>query len=123
MLHLTPSVLCGAYDFLRTTQPFRRWMLPPMEGLPTLDGVTFRVMKTRHRQGLYKWDHRKNTHVISVSQGQVSHTRTLIVVMAHEMVHLYQNMRGTDTRAQHNAEFYRLARIVCRCHGFDSAEF
>lgn len=28
-LHLTLEMLEGAYEYLRTTPPFRRWKLPP----------------------------------------------------------------------------------------------
>lgn len=43
--------------------------------------------------------------------------------MAHEMIHLHQHLRKTETRAQHNAEFKRLAAQVCAQHIFDPKSF
>ena len=42
-------------------------------------------------------------------------------VMAHEMCHVRQFRLG-DT-GNHNDLFYRLARTVCRSHGFDYKTF
>jgi hypothetical protein len=44
--------------------------------------------------------------------------------MAHEMIHQHQQRQRTDTpNTEHNAEFMRLARAVCRHHGWDEKEF
>lgn len=116
-MKLTPPVLEACYDFLRATLPFRRWGLPPGEE------VEFRVLRTQRRMGSHAVCPRRGHHVISMSSGKMSHTSHLVETMAHEMVHAYQSKRGTETRAEHNAEFRRLARIVCRHHGFDPLEF
>ena len=113
-MKLTPAVLEACYDFLRATPPFFRW------GLPRGSEVLFRVLKTRESLGTYKWSTAYG-HVISVSAGRVSHTNTLVSLMAHEMVHMRQEMLGLPTT--HGAAFRRMAKIVCRHHGFDPAEF
>lgn len=115
-MKLTPDLLEATYDFLRRTSPFRRWSLP--EG----GTIEFVVGKTREKMGHYVWHPRKG-YVIMISDARVDHTVTLLTTMAHEMIHLYQAKRGTETRAAHNAEFRRLAKIVCRHHGFDPLEF
>jgi len=43
--------------------------------------------------------------------------------MAHEMVHLYIWRKGSKDRAEHGAEFKKLARLVCKHHGFEEATF
>jgi hypothetical protein len=44
--------------------------------------------------------------------------------MAHEMIHQYQQRERTETaNTEHNAEFLRLAGVVCRHHGWDEKEF
>jgi len=32
-LHLTPDMLAGVYEFLRTTEPFKAWKLPHADEL------------------------------------------------------------------------------------------
>ncbi len=120
MLHLTPGVLQGAYDFLRTTQPFHRWRLPPGEE------VEFRVVSTSKALGWHWKPHPgvRRHHVVGISKACVGHTDTLVRIMAHEMTHLYQAERGLETsNTEHNAGFRRLVRLVCRRHGFDPLLF
>lgn len=117
MLTLTPDMLRAAYDYLRKTRPFDRW------GLPRGEEVHFTVSLNRTICGAYRgWPNRE--HEISVSARRVGRTASVMWVVAHEMLHLYQKENGTETPgAQHNAEFRRLAGIVCRWHGFDVMEF
>ena len=115
-LHLTPEMLEKSYDLLRVSPPFRRYSLPPSEE------ITFHVGRTRHLQGEY--DHVRDVgHVITISDGKIGRLVSLIEVMAHEMIHLYQREKKSETPAQHNVEFRRLAKIVCRHHGFDPKLF
>ncbi len=113
-MKLTPAILEAAYDFLRATPPFRRWRLPPGEE------VTFKVGLRDDERGYYQW---AGSHAIGISAGCIGRTESLVETMAHEMIHLYQYHRGTDTSANHNAEFRRLVELVCRRHGFDPLLF
>jgi len=113
-MKLTPSVLRAAYTFLRATPPFL------CRDLPAGEGVQFRVSKGRDRMGTHQYS---THHIISISSARVCHTTTLVVTMAHEMVHLAQAEDGTETKAEHNAAFRRMAKLVCRHHGFDPQEF
>ena len=117
VMRLTPELLEACYEFLRVTPPFRRWDLPENYA------VKFRVGKTRSHLGDYRWDGPRQRHMIMISGRRVAHTATLISVMAHEMIHLKQNCARTETYAEHNANFKRLAKIVCLHHGFDPLEF
>ena len=119
-LPLTPETLAAAYEYLRTTPPFKRWKLPHA------DEVEFRVMWHRGRAGDHEVDHRKTVkHVIRVSDRTVNTTDGLLEVMAHEMVHAYQDgiVRTGSRRVDHNKEFTRLSARVCKAHGWQLSLF
>lgn len=115
-LPLTPDSLAAAYDYLRTTPPFKRWKLP------VSDEVEFRV--TRHRGEYGAHDVRRSEHCVWVSSSIVTTTERLMMTMAHEMLHAYQDgIAKTATRTVHNREFHRLAARVCKSHGWAVGEF
>jgi len=62
-------------------------------------------------------------HYLCVSRYSIGHYDSLAVVMAHEMLHLLQAVKKTETRAQHNADFRQRAAVVCRILGFDPKTF
>jgi hypothetical protein len=118
MLPLTPQALKGAYDFLRSTAPFCRWDLSPGEA------VEFKILRTPHFEGDHWVKTPNGKHIIRVSSRTIGHTMSLIVVMAHEMLHAVQTIKKTETPgAQHNADFHRRAAQVCNYHGFDLKTF
>ena len=118
-LHLTPDSLENAYEYLRTTLPFRRM------NLPHADNLVFRVMGARDRFGHFRGRIKSTPDLneIGVSIRVVKSTDLLMATMAHEMIHLYQHENGGCTRGAHNAEFERIAVRVCRIHGFDRESF
>lgn len=118
-LPLTHEILEGAYEFLRTTPPFNKWQLPHA------DEVMLVVSSHKGHVGYYRGPRRKiNMHEIGISHACVGHTNTLLRTMAHEMIHQYQRRNRTETpHTEHNAEFTKLARVVCRYHGWDEKEF
>ena len=117
-LPLTPQILEAAYEFLRACPPFNRWKLPPGEE------VEFSVIRLKDREGDHTTYKRTDDHIIRVSSKRIGHTHSLIVVMAHEMIHAKQSVTKTTTRgSMHNPEFRRLAASVCRTHGFDNKTF
>ena len=112
--HLTPHMMAGMYDYLRSTPPFKWWRLPSSEE------VQFHVTKHRDMFG----DHcisDKGEHVYRVSAAAVGTTDALARVMAHEMCHAYCDRKGV--RSIHGAEFNKAADRVCRYHGFDRKLF
>lgn len=114
MIPLKPEHCAAAYDFLRAFPPFDKWRLPPAEA------VEFRVKHLQDTYGEYRCEGR---HVLTVSSALVSLPMTLIRVVAHEMVHLKQNMDGEETKSQHNAAFRRHAAKIAKLHGLDPKEF
>ena len=118
-LHLTPEALENAYEYLRSTLPFRRMHLPHA------DNLVFRVMGARDRFGHFKGRIKDNHDIneIGLSQTKVRSTDVLMATMAHEMLHLYQHEKGSCTRGVHNSQFQKIAARVCRIHGFDLESF
>lgn len=114
---LTPETLRACYDFLCTTEPYRRWNLP--DG----DDVHFRVVSNPAVQGLYWWDTERRQHAIAISRRCIGHTDSLVKVMAHEMIHVHEQHAGACTVAEHSRAFNRWAAQVCKVHGWDVKGF
>lgn len=113
-LHLTPDTLAAAYEYLRTTPPFRGW------NLPSADEVEFHVMRSRVKEADHCRYERTAEHIIRVSAGLIKATNDLLAAMAHEMVHAKINAKphSGPRKISHNAEYLRLARRVCKAHGW-----
>lgn len=117
-LPLTKEMLAAAYDFLVTTPPFSRWKLPEAED------VKFSVTRDQRNFAQYKWDGKQ--HTIWISSRGVGHSETLLLYLAHEMVHMYLEEMGWESRGTedtHNAAFEKFAAQVCKHHGFDPKAF
>ena len=112
-LRLTPERLAAAYDFLRAFPPFDRWRLPPG------DEVRFHVAYVDNWYGHYS--RLRRSHRIDISAVTVGHGDTLLRTMAHEMVHVRQNLLNKST--VHNAEFRRLGGVICSRFGWDPKAF
>jgi hypothetical protein len=115
-LTLTPEMLEGAYELLRTTAPFKSWHLPDGET------VSFQVTGSRKTSGLHFYE--RGQHAICVSQNNHRTLRTLLEVVAHEMVHMYETKLGlARSDVEHSTRFKELAKRVCAYHGFDPGTF
>lgn len=119
MLHMTPAMLEGCYELLRSTPPFRRWQLP------LADDIIFHVTAHDDRHGHFTEHPRWKYPRIGISVAHVKTLAALTEVMAHEMIHLHLFQRkGNPTWYEgHGAPFRRLAQQVCARHGFDLATF
>mgnify|MGYP006921374192 CR=1 FL=1 len=119
-LHLTPEILAAAYTYLRSTQPFHRWKLPPAHE------IKFRVVRSKDFEAMYddkksKRDRPGQAPQVLVSSFNVGHSYSLMEAMAHEMVHIY--LFAKKVRAYHGPEFERCKRQICKVHGFDPKRF
>ena len=110
-LPLTPRLLQAAYEFLCQTPPFSRWKMP------TGDDLRFRVTRSINTRGAAV-----GMEEINISSLNIGRTDSLVMTMAHEMIHIYNVSKGY-TRSEHGAEFKRCARLVCKHHGFDLKMF
>lgn len=109
---VTPASLEAAYSFLLTTRPFSAWKLPHV------DEVEFHVLRTHKLHGDYSYP----PHTIRATQHWKDlHTETFLITVAHEMVHMRCALAGFPV--DHGKEFKRLARMVCREHGWCVATF
>lgn len=110
--------MAAAYDCLRAFAPFSGWKLPHS------DEIAFYAVKMPHKRGDYFRYARTTDHVIRASIVNIGHFDTLCKLIAHEMVHLRQAIAKTETpKTQHNAEFYRYAKAICRRMGWDEKDF
>jgi hypothetical protein len=116
-LPLTPHILAAAYEYLRTTPPFRGWKLP------SADEVEFCVTQHRDRDGDHSRYHRTDEHIIRVSSYWVKTTDGLMQVVAHEMLHQRQERMNPAIRRGHNPAFLRMAARVCAVHGWRAHDF
>lgn len=116
MLPLTKDILESSYEYLKATQPFSKWNLPDGED------IKFVVGRTSQMSGWYRFQ--DNKHEIGVSSHFIGRTISLMEVMAHEIIHLYQaDVCMESHNVEHNAAFRKLADQVCKIHGFDPKLF
>ena len=119
-LPLSKETIAGAYEYLVTTPPFNEW------NMPDASDISFRVMRRRDESAcIYRWREGKQIkYQIGVSSGCVGHTMTLMVSVAHEMLHLHMDITGmSKSVAEHNAAFWQIADEICQIHGFDPQSF
>jgi len=115
-LHLTNEMLAHCYDYMTVTRPFIEWNLPASED------IHFQVIRDPRYFGWYDIIGGKDT--ISISRSRVGQTATLFPQMAHEMAHMVLRRNGlVIDPTVHNAAFWKLARTICREHGWDHLNF
>ena len=113
----TPDACAAAYDCLRSFAPFKGWKLPSGEE------VEFIVTRDPSKYGAHSHYICRDEHIIEISDACNGHLNTLMFTMAHEMVHLHQKRAKLVTKAEHNADFKRRAKSVCRELGWDEKAF
>lgn len=111
---LTPERLAVLYDCLRVMPPFKGWRLPPSHL------VEFRTPNRRDLLGEYI---ESDPPRIMVSRALNGTFDNVLEVLAHEMVHMAQHQSGCSNRANHNRDFLRRAKAVCRVFGWDLKRF
>lgn len=115
-LPITPLRLAAVYEMLRAWPPFCRWSLPASGELK------FHVSKSRKNNA--QWWIAGDRHHIEASQRNHGHLVTLILSMAHEMIHVRQRVARTETPGvEHNAEFVRIGKRIARRYGWDEGQF
>lgn len=112
---LSPEMLAYAYEYLSCTPPFLKWNLPAAED------VKFSITRRKDRYAHYQM--KAGDHHIVVSSRFVGRHEVLIATMAHEMVHMHQEMIGILGSNPHDAAFQKLADKVCKIHEFDRLTF
>jgi hypothetical protein len=116
---ITPETVEAGYNFLCTTPPFNKWRMPES------DDVKFIVNLSHTYFGAYQWDGKQ--HTILVSAKNIEKPIPLIHVLAHEMLHLYLEKEGLESKRggpnTHNSAFRKFAARICKYHGFELKTF
>lgn len=116
-MRLTPEACAAVYDCLRQFAPFSGWKLPPAEQ------VEFSVTRDHKNFGTHVHYVGTDDHIIEVSEVNNGHFNTIVLTIAHEMVHLHQRRKRLTTKAEHNADFKRRAARICAELGWDAKAF
>lgn len=117
-LHITPEMMEATYELLLHTLPFKRWKLP------SADEVSFVVIETDHFAADYNFLAGK-THRIRINNKWIGSLPKLLICIAHEMVHMRLECECVSDQlsAGHGPPFQKLARLVCKHHGFEEKSF
>lgn len=116
---VTPKRLRAVYAMLREMPPFDRWDLPPP------GEVRFFVVTKPDQQAGYNRS-AKGKHSIGINADMHASILHLIRSTSHELGHMRQDLLGRRPATkdeQHNREFRRLGRLICRDLGLDSENF
>jgi hypothetical protein len=94
--------------------------------MPPEDRIKFVIKRNNLKAfATYQWDGKQ--HVISLSPIAISHLDTMIEKVAHEMIHMYLEENGLESRSldsdAHNKHFRKYAARVCKHHGWDPKAF
>jgi hypothetical protein len=120
---LNPDQLVAAYEFIRTLEPFNLWALTEKrKDFPHADEIEFRIVGDRRS---WAWKQRKfdGSHIIAYSDKAPAQATFLIMYMAHEMVHLYQDINKLENSSMHNRDFVARAKQICSIQGYDLQMF
>lgn len=114
-IQLTPEMLALAYDYLAVQKPFSSWNLPPSED------VKFSV--SRHKDRFAHHQMVGGVHHLVFSSRFVGRHDSLLVTLAHELIHIHQEESCMMRDNPHDAAFHKLADKVCKLHEFDRLTF
>ncbi len=117
-LTLTPQALHSAYSYLAATKPFCDW------SLPATDSISFEVVSGIAVHGyVQESEKRGGPLTLGISEEANQHTLTLMMTIAHEMVHLHLKQIQFRGWKNHGPRFRAIAAEVCAAHGFDPGPF
>ena len=117
--NINPDQLAAAYEFVRTLEPFNIWALREgRKGFPHADEIEFNIVGDKR---VWAWKQRKGdgTYTIAYSDKAPRYVSTFVMLIAHELIHLYQDINKLETTAMHNKDFMVRAKEVCDIHGYD----
>lgn len=115
---VTVTRIRALYDAFCSLPPFHRWSMPPGRD------VRFKLCSDLGHIAVYNTE--KGKHVIEVNPHLVHTFSEFAMAILHEMAHLRQEVVGKRPGSldeQHNREFYRLKRLICRDLGLDPERF
>jgi hypothetical protein len=118
IIHLTPEIVEAAYNLLKEAAPFKGW------NLPDADDIEFVILRTRKHWADYSFEGKPSTgrHIIRLSHKKHSHLDTVLMSVAHEILHMMQQLQNVK-ESQHGDYWQQLADEVCELHGWDRMAF
>lgn len=115
-LPLNAEMLAHAFDYLCCCPPFNKMNMPHSED------VKFSIGSRKDRYAHYQMI--GGDHHIVLSSRFVGRHIMLLSTMAHEMVHLYEEVNCLNGGGIHGPGFQKLADRVCKHHPeFDRLNF
>lgn len=117
--NLNPDQIAAAYAFVCTLEPFNYWAREEKrKDFPHADSIEFHIVGDR---AVWAWKKRKadGSYILACSDKAPGHVANLVMLMSHEMIHLYQDLNRIETAAMHNRDFNARAKVVCDIHGYD----
>lgn len=112
-MRLTATQLRAIYTCLTCCPPFSGWKLPGEYR------IKFSATKSAMVMGSYEPD----PHRITISSTQHSGLAGVIETMCHEIIHLYLEIRGDASHADHGELFDACKHEVCKAWGYDPSTF
>ncbi len=112
-MKLTKRHLAGMYNMLASLPPFDRYKMAKDVR------IDFKVTQAEMTMGLYEPD----PHTICISKTQNKTYLDALQTLAHEMVHLALEVKGSSSHHNHCSEFNALAAEVCNNWGWNFKEF
>ncbi len=110
---LTKDMLRHCYDMLRASPVMAKYKLPPASE------IRFRI--TRHQDRFAHHEVIGNTHHIAISSSLVGSFATLTMTMAHEQIHIWQDIKGLPRND--GKGFSKEADRICKAHEWDRLIF
>lgn len=120
MLHITPELVEAGYEMLRLSPPFNRWALPHVDEV-VIHATPIKGTGNRGCQGEHWFDGKQ--HHIRINPKRHHTLASMLMTLAHEMIHMRESMLAIRSDVFHGKDFQRMARQVCKCHGFDGGQF
>lgn len=105
--------LVAAYEYLARIKPFSSWKLP------VSNAVEFEINRSQMLQGEYSPD----PHTIKVSSEHCKTHQAVLETVAHEMVHLHLERAGGYGHLDHDKDFQKCAKAVCKAFGWKTKGF
>ncbi len=112
-MKLLPQHLAAMYSLLAEVPPFSK------HRLPRWDKVEFTVTRSRMLMGSYDGD----PHHICVSSTYCDTYQKTLETVAHEMIHLVLERKGSRDHSDHDSDFNAMAADVCNLWGWNFKEF
>ena len=116
-MKLTSTILKNIYNMLVVCEPFEKWNMPLAAQIRFVVNADPDVMGTYMYDDGEKWE-----HIITISTARCGFLDTVILTMAHEMIHMSFHRRKGNKWAQHGKEFRARCHLVGKELGLDPLE-